>query len=534
MTIRDVFTFAWLLEEAGDGPLARGVAYEIKGRVSITRDESERVDAFVRGTEPYVVELILEAGHPVWFCSCPAARDGSLCKHVVATALTLAESSAASTTAPAEAVPVSAPVGEAAAPPDVRAWRKLVTSTFATGGRFVEYRHVPEWAAGVHDLLDDIEELLDGGHAEAVVTLAEDAHRRAETAIGHIDDSGGWLTDIAGRVAELHQAAVARARPDPRALAKRLFKLELDSHTLDTFHRAAATYADALGDEGIARYREFVEATWAEVDHDGPRWENFRLREARVAVAIAAGDADELIAVKRNDLHSPDDHLEIAQTLADAGRTDEAVDWARRGLEKYADRWFQTPKLRDWLAQFLSDQNRPDEVADLYWDGFVRHPTLGTYRQLVDHAADPGATSTAAVAYLRDRVGSPVGPSGHAYPADPLIEILEHDGRHDDAWTLHLEHGCDHELAMRLAKRREADHPLDAIVVYDRDVEQHIARKNKTGYRAAVRQLVRIRKLADEADQPDIATGIIDRVRTEHRQKRNLMVLLDDTGSNVG
>lgn len=487
----------------------------------------------MRGTEPYVVELILEAGRPIWFCSCPAARDGSLCKHAVATALMLTEPSAVSTTEPVEPARTSRSVRRATAPPDVRAWRKLVTGTFSTGGRFVEYRHIPEWAAGVHDLLDEIEELLDAGHAETVVTLAEDAHRRAETAIGHIDDSGGWLTDIAHRVAGLHQAAIARARPDPRALAKRLFKLELDSHTLDTFHRAAATDADALGTEGIARYREHAEAAWVEVDPAGPRWENFRLRQARIAVAIAAGDADELIAVKRDDLHSPSDHLEIARTLADSGRTDEAIDWARRGLEQYAGRWFQTPELRDWLAKLLTDQDRVDEVLDLYWDAFVWRPTLGTYRQLVDHAHEQGGTSAAAIAYLRDRVGSPVGPNGHPSPADPLIEILDHEGRHDEAWSMYLEHGCDHDLAMRLAKNRETDHPLDPVAVYDREVERQIDRKNKTGYRAAVRQPSRIHKLAAEAGQPDVATAIIDRVRTEHRQKRNLVALLDDAGSDL-
>jgi hypothetical protein len=138
--------------------------------------------------------------------------------------------------------------------------------------------------------------------------------------------------------------------------------------------------------------------------------------------------------------------------------------------------------------------------------------------------------SAEAIAYLQDLVGSPVGTTGHRYPADPLIEVLDHEGRHDEAWTLYLEHGCDHDLAMRLAKRREAEHPLDAITVYERDVERHIDRKNKTGYRAAVRQLARIRKLAAQAGQPEVATAIIERVRTEHRQKRNLMSLLDDAG----
>jgi tetratricopeptide (TPR) repeat protein len=528
MTIRDVFTFAWLLEEAGDGPLARGVAYSLEDRVKISRDEPDRVDAIVQGTEPYAVELLFEAGHPVWFCSCPAAAEGALCKHAVATALALTGTPAEPAGTPTSAAAVSTPGREAAAAPDVRAWRKRVTSTFAAGGRFVEYRDAPEWAAGVHDLLDDVEELLAAGHADAVMTLAEDAHRRAETALNRIDDSGGWLTDIAHRVAELHQAAVTRARPDARSLADRLFKLEVDSHTLDTFHRAAATYADALGADGIARYRELVEAAWAEADQSRPRWENFRLQQARIAVAIAAGEVDELIAVKRDELHSPRDYLEIAQLLADTGRIDEAIDWARRGLEQYADRWHQTPKLRDWLAELLAHEGREDEFAALYWDAFIRHPTLGTYRQLVDHATDPRNASAEAIAYLQGLVGAPVGATGHRYPADPLIEALDHEGRHDEAWALYLEHGCDHDLAMRLAKRREADHPVDAITVYHRDVEQHIARKNKIGYRAAARQLIHIRKLAAEADQPELATAIIGRVRTEHRQKRNLMALLDD------
>jgi uncharacterized Zn finger protein len=82
---------------------------------------------------------------------------------------------------------------------------------------------------------------------------------------------------------------------------------------------------------------------------------------------------------------------------------------------------------------------------------------------------------------------------------------------------------------MRLAKRRETEHPLDAITVYGRDVERHIDRKNKTGYRAAVRQLSQIRKLAAQAGRPEVAATIIERVRTEHRQKRR-MSLLDDAG----
>lgn len=281
-----------------------------------------------------------------------------------------------------------------------------------------------------------------------------------------------------------------------------------------------------LGVEGIARYRQLVDDAWAAADHTGPSWDNFRLQQARIAVAIAAGDPGELIAVKDDDLHSPYDYLEIAQALADAGRVDDAIDWARRGLDTYADRWHQTPKLRDWLAELLSARGRAAEIEALYWDAFVRHPTLGGYRQLVDHATEPDDASTKAIAYLEDRVGTPRG-GGHRYPADVLIEILDHEGDHDRAWALYQQHGCAHDLAMRLAKRREADRPLDAIDVYVLDVEQHIDRKNKTGYRAAVRQLTHIRDLAERAGCSDVAADIIEHVRTEHRLKRTLMTLLD-------
>ena len=38
---------------------------------------------------PYIVELWIEEGEPRWSCTCPAAEDGSFCKHCVAAALTV-------------------------------------------------------------------------------------------------------------------------------------------------------------------------------------------------------------------------------------------------------------------------------------------------------------------------------------------------------------------------------------------------------------------------------------------------------------
>jgi len=87
-----------------------------------------------RGTEPYVVELILEAGRPVWFCSCPAARDGLLGASAQSRPRSRSRSlTAASTTAPADEAVASSeswampPRAErvGAGAPEERAWRRL-------------------------------------------------------------------------------------------------------------------------------------------------------------------------------------------------------------------------------------------------------------------------------------------------------------------------------------------------------------------------------------------------------------------------
>ena len=44
------------------------------------------------------------------------------------------------------------------------------------------------------------------------------------------------------------------------------------------------------------------------------------------------------------------------------------------------------------------------------------------------------------------------------------------EGRADDAWDVAGAYGCDDGTWMTLARAREADHPLDAIPIYERSV----------------------------------------------------------------
>ena len=80
----------------------------------------------------------------------------------------------------------------------------------------------------------------------------------------HVDDSDGEMGGILGRLGDLHLAACEVARPDPVLLAGRLFAWELGGQW-DVFTGAVLTYADVLGETGLAEYRRRAEVEWATV-----------------------------------------------------------------------------------------------------------------------------------------------------------------------------------------------------------------------------------------------------------------------------
>ena len=575
MGLGEVLSVRAITDLAGPRVYARGAAYHADGRVEPVARSDQRLEATVRGSVPYAVELWVERDKPGWSCSCPAAEDGSFCKHCVAAALLFVGDSQPHLGAVPEPVESAhgpdvlshveglsrerlvevvleqcetdwqlreRMVAEARAArgdgPDVGSWRRRIDSAFAPCGDFVGYREAKGWASEIFDVIDGLGDLANAGHGDAVIVLAEHAHRCADAAIQYVDDSDGWLTDIEERLSDLHLSACEAVRPDPVGLARRLADLELTSE-LDGFHRAAATYADVLGVAGLAEYRRILEPRWEAVKDQTDRWsgDRFSVEQAMIGVALGSGDPDELIEVRSGNLRTPDGYHEIAGALADAGRVEEAVEWARRGLAEFADRTWQLSGLREFLSGILRAQGKHAEAVGLYWEGFETAPSLSSYRRLLSEASpDAESWSERCLEMLTDRVaearpGDDVRRS-HLVPRPSvaLVEILMYEGDVEGAWTIAADYGCDDKTWLTLARAREATHPLDSISVYEREVFALIDRKKNRAYQAAVDLLDRIRVLADGVAQPERFSVLVERVRTEHRAKRNLMALLDRKG----
>ena len=586
-----VFTASAIADLAGPRSYARGVSYHRDGRAESPTALGSVLQATVRGTVPYTVKLWVDGDRPGWSCTCPAAEDGSFCKHCVAVAITLdpdaGRSAALSLVPERDSAPSPPPdlelpdfvgqlpkdrlveivlqqttsdwrlrerlLADARAVrgegPDLAAWQRRIARAFAPhSGGVVSYREAEGWAAGIQEEIDALDDVCEAGHPDAVVSLAEYAYGRADKAAEYVDDSDGWLSDISEQLAGLHYRACSEGRPDRAELASRLVELEFSSN-LDGFYRAAADYAEILGEVGLAAYREHLDHRRAEMEarrgHDPTSdYVLDQVREAQVSWALGVGDPDTLIdtiiEVRRGERIYPGDVRQIIRALTSAGRVDEAIDWARRELHANRGPFGHAAYLRDYLAGSLRERGDMAAAVELFWDAFSEDTSLATYRRLLQEAGeDPrveGGWAQRCVEELRARLAEPVAETDWrgrrivASAGEALLEILLYEGRFDEAWHAATEFGCDQQMWHTLARAREHTHPLDAIAIYEPEVISQIERVKTPAYRTAVDLMERIRRLADAVDEPNRFTDLLERVRTEHWRKRNLRKLLDDRG----
>jgi uncharacterized Zn finger protein len=518
----------------------------------------------VAGTEDYRVSLGLLGDELASSCTCPVGRDGSFCKHVVA--LGLAWLDASRPRGPSgeelrehllgrtreELVDLLleraaedewlhgrlalAAASSGGGPPDVAALAAAIDAAVETGG-FVPYREAYDYFRTVDAAIAEIEGLLED-HPAAVVELAEHALSALEAVHEAVDDSDGGLGIALERLSELHLAACAACAPRSEALAERLFHMELASE-LDVFHGAAATYAEVLGPAGLARYRRLAEAEWSRVPPLGPGEEGryasrrFRVTAMMEALARTAGDVDELVEVMARDLSLPHAFLRIAEVLHEAGRAEEALAWAERGLTAYPE--LHDGRLSDFVAEAYLRAGRRDEAMALSWDDFVARPVLERFERL--RARSGGGAGWRewrgrALAHLRAQlaVGRAGGPWIRPPDASELVRVLLAEDDLDAAWAEARAGGCAEALWLELAGRREADHPEDALEVYRRGVEPAVARTDRRGYEEAVALLRRMRPLVQRLGEESAFGREVAELREAHRRKRNLVALLDGLG----
>jgi len=573
-------------ELTDEGSWERGVDYYKEGNVISLLEDKGTIVAKVSGTRIYNVRLWKEDGQLESFCSCPMGDEGVFCKHCVAVGLTYIGGGMKSADESSRRRRRKKLKPEIT-PDDVRQYLlqqeantlvELIMQQFmedealqerlmlkaarygrggldkggfkqaiykATNTRgFVDYYSAGTFARRIDNTVDSIEELLAEGYGEEVVELAEYALKRVEKALGEMDDSDGNMSIIMERLEEIHHRGCVAAKPAPEVLAKRLFEWELGGGW-DTFHGAAETYADVLGQRGLAVYRKLAESEWAKTATLSPgqaeksyRSDRYQITSIMESLARAAGDIEELVAVKSKDLSIAYRFLEIAQIYKEAGKGDKAIEWAEKGLKAFPE---DTDKrLREFLAEEYHRQKRHKEAIELIWANFVEQPCLENYKILKkysDYRGEWPIRRQRGLEYIRNEIAEAKKPTPRDYSyrsarkdSSLLVEIFIWEKDIEAAWREAQKGGCGDYLWMRLAELREKSHPEDTILIYRKQVDPIVRQTNNGAYREAVGLIKKIRNLMKGMGEDKKFEEYMLSLRTTYKPKRNFISMLSSLG----
>ena len=577
--LASILTKETLREYAGGRSYARGEEYYNEGVVSALTEYNGKITAKVRGSEDYSVKLWVANDDLHYACSCPfAAEEGAFCKHCVAVGLAWLKEKPKSkgqgkgvtikdveeylrqqsvqvlVELLMEQVAENERLRERllmrvaranASGLDVNTFRKAIKKAVKTGG-YVDYHEMHGYTEGISDVLESVTDLLAEGYAQEVIQLSEFALEEIEAALNHVDDSNGELGGVHTDWQELHHNACVQAKPEPVPLARRLYEWEMKGDW-ETFFGAVHTYADVLGDAGIAEYRRLATAAWQKLPPLKPGesqftagGNRFRLTSMMESLARQSGDIEALVEIKKKDLSTAWSYLQIAEVYRDARKHKDALAWAEKGLQMFSEK--TDTRLLDFLAEEYQHFKRPEEALKLIWQQFAEKQTwtgysLETYKKLQQHAERAKSWPEwreRALQAIREHVEEqkavqrgPSEPWGGKADHSKLVQIFLWEKDYEAAWAEAHYGGCSNDYWLTLAQWREKEYPADAIPIYQSLAESSINQKNNQGYETGVNYIRKIRTLMQQLGLQEEFVSYVQNVRITHKPKRNLMKLLE-------
>ena len=421
---------------------------------------------------------------------------------------------------------------------DISSLKSVVRQATKVSG-FVDWREVGDYANRLGDLVQILDERIGDGNPK-LVELIEDAIAQAEDALGHIDDSNGVVTPVIVQLREVHERACNHLGPDPVALAERLFRFQTTGDW-DTFHSVLPGYERALGEPGLARYRQLVEAAWKQLPPLGPKAfrthfdsDRYRVEHAMEELTALSGDVDGLVTVKSRNLSSPHAFLELAKLLQRHGRHDDALKWAEKGIAAFHDE-----RLDDLVKFCIAEHLRRGDagrVESLAWQRFVRQAGSDAYFELVGVAKRIGRAddlAAKALNHLWQLVRAEEAPGAKRLPnwqpplRSALVAIHLREKNAERTWETFCGGPVDVRLWDKVAAVRGKTHHEEAVMLYKK-LLPHVVDAGTRGaqYGEAFEIVKAVQELRAAHSQDAVFKQELVELRLAWKAKRNFMKLL--------
>lgn len=219
---------------------------------------------------------------------------------------------------------------------------------------------------------------------------------------------------------------------------------------------------------------------------------------------------DDAMAVSQEQMSDVFYHR-LAEKLHQAGRTDEAIDMALRGLEKQGSAALD---LYTWLAPVADAQGKTEIALKAYIGLFNRLPSLPVYRAIKRLSGEEWES-------MRPAMIARIETGGYSH--DLLLGIYMEEGSFDEAIALAESRIYDTHLLAKVVKAVLPHRPDWAIRQSIEQAEAIIAQTNSTRYLDAARWLEYAKEAYLQAGRMDEWEGLIAQVREVYYRRKALL-----------
>lgn len=361
-----------------------------------------------------------------------------------------------------------------------------------------------------------------------------------ESVFGRVDDSSGQIQNVYYSAIEALGPLAGKLVADEADLLPEKIMAALGESSHGYLIDVANALAPRVPPDALLRWDSDLERRQRASGADG-RLEASRsfeytlsqLGDVRRAIARARNDLDSLIALEEARHPNRQDTIGIAESLMNAGRLEEALQWIRKRPLR-ALRYMSSEDLADGIgpndpqatrqtsveAAILTAMGDRDAAQKLRWDAFVQTLDPTILREYVDALADFEEFDAL------DRAFAQATDSPNRYRALSLFMEWPRPDlaaglvvRHHDQWD-----GGQYYFLPPIAQTLEHEHPLAASILYRSLIDDILARARSKAYGHAAKYLARLTGLSPGINRP-LPDGIPDHpaylqsVRSAHGRK---------------
>ncbi|MCL1898172.1 MAG: hypothetical protein FWG16_05060 [Micrococcales bacterium] len=376
--------------------------------------------------------------------------------------------------------------------------------------------------AQMHQAVDRLEEAVGTEDPGIVFDVANRAIASAMRVIARADDSSGIIGDACHRLLELHPKAAAAAHAPAKKLVDWMMKFQFHG-VVDYFDLDPVAYAPALGEDGMAQYREALadfastlgpkparSDTWSSAH--AHQWYVLEWNDKRLAVLDR--DVDQIIATHLGDAKVAVWFEDVAKALAEIGEYDLAIEWAKKATGFGPGH--QSERAGRYWCELLADHH-PDQAPAALLEVFERWPTSSNAASLYKAVRGRWPDyEDQVMGALAQRPRQAVVFAQHSLRDVRLAWRLAHQ--------LCLDSPKDWSL---LVKEYQKIDPLATLPIHRELVEGSLNVADAKQYRQTARRLSTMRKLATGTDQATQVDAFIAELRETYRRRPRLLQEFD-------